>query len=63
MSAVYVHLSGRDEDDAVLKANGIINNERSSLVDTKESSAICDMMDLDSLVENKLKQIMMKFLA
>lgn len=25
MPGVYVHLSGRDVDDAILKANGIIN--------------------------------------
>jgi site-specific recombinase XerD len=60
MPAVYVHLSGRDVDDAVLKANGITKNESLSSVEAREVSG---MDDIDELVEKKLKQMMLKLLA
>lgn len=56
MPAVYVHLSGRDVDDAVLKANGV-NTAVPAPVSVTEPS------DLDTLVEEKLKQMMLKLLS
>lgn len=31
MSSVYVHLSGRDVDDAILKANVVVNKDIKTL--------------------------------
>ena len=36
MPGVYVHLSGRDVDDAILKANGIIAKDMSESTIQKE---------------------------
>jgi hypothetical protein len=66
MPAVYVHLSGRDIDDAVLKANGIMKSENEpEKIDTDNSDLVCDMENniLDALVEEKLKKMMMKLLV
>jgi site-specific recombinase XerD len=66
MPAVYVHLSGRDIDDAVLKANGIMKSENEpEKIDTDNSDLVCDMDNniLDALVEEKLKKMMMKLLV
>jgi integrase len=39
MPSVYVHLSGRDIDDAILKANGIVQNGASKPYVQKESES------------------------
>lgn len=65
MPAVYVHLSGRDVDDAVLKANGVMNQEFSSTSKDNTVVSACDVdgATLDLLVEEKLKKMMLKLLA
>lgn len=62
MPAVYVHLSGRDVDDAILKANGITKQKNSSEAMTKENT-VCQVDNIETLVEDKLRAMMMKLLA
>jgi len=56
MPGVYVHLSGRDVDDAVLKANGIINKGSTPGTDMKEN-AESTKLDLSSVIENKVGKL------
>lgn len=60
MPATYVHLSGRDVDDAVLKANGVKQGESSFM---NEYMGNLDVSDIDVLVEQKLKSMMLKLLT
>jgi hypothetical protein len=55
MPSVYVHLSGRDIDDAVLKANGITNKSvtQSNIERGSESPNI----DLSSMLEAKVNKL------
>ncbi len=62
MPAVYVHLSGRDVDDAILKANGFTKPESSPTIVPREN--ITHQVDnIETLVEDKLRAMMMKLLA
>ena len=62
MPAVYVHLSGRDVDDAILKANGFTKPESSPTIAPREST-VCQVDNIETLVEDKLRAMMMKLLA
>lgn len=65
MPFIYVHLSGRDVDDAILKANGVTKQEASLTINEDDSVSMCDVDSdtLDLLVEEKLKKMMLKLLA
>lgn len=66
MPAVYVHLSGRDVDDAVLKANGVVTQKNGSVVNPISNSEMNHDVDssmLEAVVEEKLKKMMMKLLV
>ncbi|WP_340819137.1 hypothetical protein [Methanolobus sp. WCC4] len=66
MPAVYVHLSGRDVDDAVLKANGVVSHETSSVKSQDRNVGVGSDIGsdvLDALVEEKLKKMMLKLLT
>jgi integrase/recombinase XerD len=53
MPGVYVHLSGRDVDDAVLKANGIIEKDAPTAnIQTKSPK-----FDLSSIIEAKVSKL------
>lgn len=62
MPAVHVHLSGRDVDDAILKANGFTKPESKPTIPPREST-ICQVDNIETLVEDKLRAMMMKLLA
>ena len=54
MPSVYVHLSGRDVDEAVLKANGVIEKGvKPSNVNPTESPKL----DLSSVIEEKVGKL------
>jgi integrase len=62
MPSIYVHLSGRDVDDAVLKANGITNKSatQSNIERGTESISLHDnspKMDLSSMLEAKVNKL------
>jgi integrase/recombinase XerD len=52
---VYVHLSGRDVDDAILKANGIVQNGESIPLVQKETES--SKLDLSSMIETKVSKL------
>ena len=54
MPSVYVHLSGRDVDDAVLKANGITAKE-----ETAKNQGFEPVSDFDtaSIIESKINRL------
>ena len=52
MPSVYVHLSGRDVDDAILKANGIICNGMSKA--NIQTGAESPKLDISSIIEAKV---------
>jgi len=59
MPSVYVHLSGRDIDDAVLKANGIIQNDcarNNSLQSGSEENII--ESKIYSMVKSNLRKLL-----
>lgn len=62
MSAVYVHLSGLDVGDATLKANSFMKPESSPTIAPREST-VCQVNNIETLVEDKLRAMMMKLLA
>jgi integrase/recombinase XerD len=55
MPSIYVHLSGRDIDDAILKANGIVQNGVSipNVLEAKENPK----MDISSIIEAKVSKL------
>lgn len=53
MAAVYVHLSGRDVDNAILKLHGIKNDEEENEVD-KMSPKVCPRCELQNPATNTL---------
>jgi site-specific recombinase XerD len=55
MPSIYVHLSGRDIDDAVLKANGITN--KSVTQSNIERGIESPKMDLSSMLEAKVNKL------
>jgi hypothetical protein len=55
MPSVYVHLSGRDVDDAVLKANGVIGKGMSITNVQKETES--PKMDISSIIEAKVSKL------
>ena len=63
MPSVYVHLSGRDVDDAVLKANGITAKEKTAknqgveLVSDFATASIIESM-INRLVDERVKQLL-----
>lgn len=52
MPSVYVHLSGRDVDDAILKANGIICNGMSKA--NIQTGTESPKLDISSIIEAKV---------
>jgi integrase len=56
MPSVYVHLSGRDVDDAVLKANGIVNKDSTRAIDMHKNSE-SSKLDISSVIENKVGKL------
>ncbi|MDQ1255196.1 MAG: integrase/recombinase XerD [Euryarchaeota archaeon] len=56
MPSVYVHLSGRDVDGAVLKANGIINKDSTQSMEMKENTG-SSKLDLSSMIEIKVSKL------
>jgi integrase/recombinase XerD len=62
MPSIYVHLSGRDIDDAVLKANGIIEKDVATLKVQKETEKLSlndnnPKLDLSSIIETKVSKL------
>ena len=60
MPGVYVHLSGRDIDDAILKANGIIQKDVSIPFVQKERLSLPDnssKLDISSIIEAKVSKL------
>jgi integrase/recombinase XerD len=55
MPGIYVHLSGRDIDDAVLKANGIIEKDVSTVDILKERES--QKLDISSIIEAKVGKL------
>lgn len=55
MPSIDVHLSGRDIDDAVLKANGIVQKDVSSPNIQKENEN--PKLDISSLIEEKVGKL------
>jgi integrase/recombinase XerD len=55
MPSIYVHLSGRDIDDAVLKANGIIEKDVSTVDILKERKS--QKLDISSIIEAKVGKL------
>jgi len=49
MSSVYVHLSGRDVDYAILRANGVVDKDTKTANVQTESPKL----DLSSIIEAK----------
>ena len=54
MSSVYVHLSGRDVDYAILKANGVLDNKTPPDVNSVTESP---KLDLSSIIEAKVGKL------
>ena len=62
MPNIYVHLSGRDTDDAVLKANGIVQKNVSTLNVQKETERLsCNdnspKLDISSIIEARVGKL------
>jgi integrase/recombinase XerD len=55
MPGVYVHLSGRDIDDAILKANGIVQNGTS--IPNVQKEAESPKLDISSIIEAKVGKL------
>lgn len=55
MPSVYVHLSGRDIDDAILKANGVI--EKVSPLVSNQNKIESPKIDLSSVIEAKVSKL------
>jgi len=55
MPSIYVHLSGRDVDDAVLKANGIVGKGTPTVSTQKEIEST--KLDLVSIIESKVSKL------
>lgn len=55
MPSIYVHLSGRDVDDAVLKANGIVGKDTPTVSTQKEIEST--KLDLASIIESKVSKL------
>ncbi len=55
MPGVYVHLSGRDIDDAILKANGIVQKDASIPNVQKETEN--QKLDISSIIEAKVSKL------
>ena len=55
MPGVYVHLSGRDIDAAILKANGIDQNDASIPHVQKETGS--PKLDISSIIEAKVGKL------
>lgn len=56
MPAVYVHLSGRDVDDAILKANGVTTGKDTSTNQSQHESTI-NNIDFTSIMESKINKL------
>jgi site-specific recombinase XerD len=56
MPSVYVHLSGRDVDDAILKANGVLIGKDTSMNQGQHESAM-NNIDFSSIMESKLNKL------
>ena len=52
---VYVHMSGRDIDDAILKANGIVQKDVSTPNVQKEAEN--PKLDISSIIEAKVGKL------
>lgn len=62
MPSIYVHLSGRDIDDAVLKANGIVQKDVSTPNVQKETERLSlhdnsPKLDISSIIEAKVGKL------
>jgi integrase/recombinase XerD len=62
MPGVYVHLSGRDVDDAVLKANGVLDKDISTPNVQKETERLSlhdnsSKLDISSIIEAKVGKL------
>ena len=58
MPGVYVHLSGRDIDDAILKANCVVNkNAKASIISNASSITERPKVDLSSIMEDKINKL------
>jgi site-specific recombinase XerD len=55
MPSIYVHLSGRDIDDAVLKANGIMDKD--TPVANAQKDAETPKLDMSSILEAKISKL------
>ena len=55
MPIIYVHLSGRDIDDAILKANGIAQNGTS--IPNVQKEAESPKLDISSMIEAKVGKL------
>jgi site-specific recombinase XerD len=55
MPSIYVHLSGRDIDDAVLKANGVI--EKGAPIVDNQNKIESPKFDLSSIIEAKVSKL------
>jgi hypothetical protein len=53
MPGVYIHLSGRDIDDAVLKANVFTGNDNTADTKTDDSDV---NEEIDNLVKKRVKE-------
>jgi integrase len=54
MSSVYIHLSGRDVDYAILKANGVIDSKTPTESNIKTESS---KLDISSIIEAKVGKL------
>lgn len=57
-----MHLSGRDVWLCTLKANGFMKPESSPTIAPREST-VCQVDNIETLVEDKLRAMMMKLLV
>jgi len=55
MPSIYVHLSGRDIDDAILKANGV----REKVISAVDAQKVTESpkMDISSIIEAKVSKL------
>jgi integrase/recombinase XerD len=51
MPSIYVHLSGRDIDDAILKANGVIEKDATAVQSEKPK------LDISAVIEEKVNKL------
>lgn len=62
MPNIYVHLSGHDIDDAILKANGIVQKDVATADIQKEAERLSShdngsKLDISSLIEAKVGKL------